>query len=134
MSTSIEWTDETWNPIVGCSRVSAGCEHCYAERVAHRGMSSEHRGLTVLGAKGPRWTGEVRVLPERLGEPLSWRKPRRVFVNSMSDLFHEDVSFEFIAAMTPASRLRAVKGQKRWRRKKARARSRDSSPRSSDGR
>lgn len=97
--TTIEWTDATWNPIVGCSRVSKGCEHCYAERVAHRGMSAQHRGLTVLGKKGPRWTGEVRFLPEKLDEPLRWRKPRRVFVNSMSDLFHEGVSNEEIAAI-----------------------------------
>lgn len=104
--TTIEWTrgddgtdGKVWNPVVGCSRVSAGCQHCYAERVAHRGMQDAHKGLTVLGAKGPRWTGEVRTLPARLGEPLRWRKPRRVFVNSMSDLFHESVPFEFIAAV-----------------------------------
>lgn len=97
--TTIEWTDEVWNPVVGCSRVSAGCEHCYAERHAHRGMVEAHRGLTVLGKHGPRWTGEVRCLPERLEQPLRWRKPRRVFVNSMSDLFHESVPYEFIAAV-----------------------------------
>lgn len=99
MSTSIEWTDQTWNPTVGCSRVSKGCERCYAERVAHRGMSEAHRGLTVMGNHGPRWTGEVRLMPDRLDQPLRWRKPRRVFVNSMSDLFHEGVSFEYIAAV-----------------------------------
>lgn len=97
--TSIEWTDETWNPTVGCSRVSAGCENCYAERVAHRGMSEQHRGLTVLGKHGPRWNGTVRFLPDRLGEPRRWRKPRRVFVNSMSDLFHEKVADAQIAAV-----------------------------------
>ena len=97
--TSIQWTDKVWNPLIGCSRVSAGCEHCYAERVAHRGMTAEHRGLTVLGRKGPRWTGEVRFLPERLSEPLRWRKARMVFVNSISDLFHEGVSNEQIAAV-----------------------------------
>ncbi len=97
--TSIEWTEATWNPVVGCSRVSKGCERCYAERVAHRGMQAAHRGLTVMGRKGPRWNGKVRTLPERLEQPLRWRKPRRVFVNSMSDLFHESVPFEFIAAV-----------------------------------
>lgn len=99
--TSIEWCDETWNPVVGCSRVSAGCEHCYAEGVAHRGMSPHHRGLTVLAphGKGPRWTGEVRFVEEALAKPLGWRKPRRVFVNSMSDLFHEGVTNEQIAAV-----------------------------------
>ena len=96
---AIEWTDETWNPIVGCSRVSKGCENCYAERVAHRGMSPQHRGLTTLGAHGPRWNGTVRLVEDRLGLPLSWRKPRRIFVNSMSDLFHEALPFETIAAV-----------------------------------
>lgn len=95
----IEWTDTVWNPVLGCSRVSAGCQNCYAERFAHRGLTERHRGLTVMGSKGPRWTGEVRLVPEVLGTPLTWRKPRRVFVNSMSDLFHEGVSFEFIAAV-----------------------------------
>ena len=99
MSTKIEWSEEVWNPIVGCSRVSAGCENCYAERVAHRAMQPAHVGLTVMGKKGPRWNGTVRTLPERLSTPLRWRKPRRVFVNSMSDLFHEAVPFEFIAAV-----------------------------------
>ena len=97
--TKIEWCDVVWNPVVGCSRVSAGCEICYAERVAHRGMSPQHRGLTVLGKHGPRWNGTVRFLPDRLGDPLRWRKPRRVFVNSMSDLFHEKLTNEQIAAV-----------------------------------
>jgi protein gp37 len=99
MST-IEWTEQTWNPVVGCSRVSPGCEHCYAEGVAHRGMIEHHKGLTVLrqGGKGPRWTGEVRTVPEALDRPLRRRKPTTYFVNSMSDLFHEKLAFEFIAA------------------------------------
>jgi protein gp37 len=104
MSTSIEWCDEVWNPVLGCTRVSAGCDHCYAMGVAHRKMSPQHVGLTKLRPKDARrpgvdWTGEVRTLPERLGEPLRWRKSRRVFVNSMSDLFHPIVPFEFIAAV-----------------------------------
>jgi protein gp37 len=97
--TSIEWTDAVWNPVVGCSRVSEGCRNCYAERFAHRGMSEQHRGLTVLSSRGPQWTGEVRFLEEKLGEPLRWKKPRRVFVNSMSDLFHPRVTNEEIAAV-----------------------------------
>jgi protein gp37 len=99
--TPIEWTDVTWNPVRGCARVSPGCEHCYAERVAHRfsGPGGKYEGLTVLGKKGPRWSGAARFVPEKLGEPLSWRKGRRVFVNSMSDLFHADVSNEQIAAV-----------------------------------
>jgi len=97
----IEWTDATWNPIVGCSRVSPGCEHCYAERFVHRELAPQHRGLTVLGKgeKGPRWTGEVRLVESRLGEPLRWRKPKRVFVNSLSDLFHDALTNEQIAAV-----------------------------------
>lgn len=96
MSSSIEWTDETWNPTVGCSRVSPGCDRCYAMGVAHRGMTETHVGLTQKGERGVDWTGEVRCLPERLEVPLRWRKPRRVFVDSMSDLFHPDVPFGFL--------------------------------------
>lgn len=98
-STSIEWTDKTWNPVRGCARVSPGCENCYAERMAHRfsGKGQPYEGLTVLGKHGPRWAGAARFVPDMLGEPLRWRKPQRVFVNSMSDLFHEDVTNEQIA-------------------------------------
>lgn len=99
MTTSIEWTDEVWGVAVGCSRVSAGCERCYAERVAHRGLIERHRGLTVIGEKGPRWNGTVRFVPEVLAKPLLWKRPRRVFVNSMSDLFHESLTNEQIAAV-----------------------------------
>jgi len=101
-ASSIEWTDATWNPVRGCSKVSAGCTNCYAMRQGHRfsGPSKAYEGLThVVKGKGPQWTGAVRTVPELLEEPLRWRKPRRVFVNSMSDLFHEDVPDEFIAAV-----------------------------------
>src|SRR5213593_4445638 len=99
--TPIEWTDETWNPTRGCTRVSAGCEHCYAERQAHRQNhpGGAYEGLTRPTSRGPVWTGEVRLIPEKLGEPLRWRRPRRIFVNSMSDLFHEKVPVEFIFAV-----------------------------------
>lgn len=90
--TGIEWTDATWNPIRGCSRVSAGCMHCYAERQAIRQIKSGYAGLIQRTSHGPAWTGEVRLVPELLDAPLRWRSPRRVFVNSMSDLFHEKVS------------------------------------------
>lgn len=96
---SIEWTDAVWNCVVGCSLVSAGCQNCYAARVAHRGMSPQHRGLTRVSSQGPQWTGEVRFVPEKLASPLSWKKGRRVFVNSMSDLFHDRLSNEQIAAV-----------------------------------
>ena len=97
-TTHIEWTDKTWNPVVGCTRVSKGCDHCYAVRMSHRLRRHEgYAGLTVLNDKGDRhFNGVVRCLPERLSDPLHWRKPCRVFVNSMSDLFHEKVDFEFI--------------------------------------
>lgn len=97
-TTHIEWTERTWNPVVGCTRVSAGCDHCYAVRMSHRlRRTKEYAGLTVLNDRGDRhFNGTVRCLPERLSDPLHWRKPCRVFVNSMSDLFHEKVPFEFI--------------------------------------
>lgn len=82
-TTSIEWCDRTWNPVSGCSKVSPGCKHCYAETIAHRFW--KNRPFT-----------EVRCHPERLDEPLHWRKPQRVFVNSMSDLFHEEVPDRFL--------------------------------------
>ena len=96
-ATSIEWTEETWNPTVGCSRVSPGCDGCYAISVAHRAMQPAHEGLTIK-RPGERtdWTGEVRCLPERLGVPLRRRKPTTFFVDSMSDLFHPEVPYRFI--------------------------------------
>jgi len=95
---AIEWTDATWNPVRGCALVSAGCTNCYAMRDAHRfsGPGKPYDGLTKLTEHGPVWTGEVRLVPELLDQPLRWRKPRRIFVNSMSDLFHPDVPDEFI--------------------------------------
>lgn len=91
----IEWTDETWNPLRGCSRVSEGCRHCYAEGVARRfsGPGLPYEGLI---ARGGQWNGQIKLVPELLDQPLRWRRPRRIFVNSMSDLFHENVPTEFI--------------------------------------
>lgn len=93
--TTIEWTDKTWNPVRGCSRVSEGCRKCYAERVAHRfsGPGQPYEGLT---AKDGRWNGTVRLVEEHLTDPLRWKKPCKIFVNSMSDLFHESLPFEAI--------------------------------------
>lgn len=98
MATSIEWTDMTWNPIRGCSRVSDGCRHCYAEAIAARfsNPGNTFHGFAERTPEGPRWTGAVTLLRDRLNEPFHWRAPRRVFVNSMSDLFHEALSFEDI--------------------------------------
>ena len=101
--TGISWCDATWNPIRGCSRVSEGCRHCYAERVAMRfsGEGQPYNGLVRLGVGGDRlgWSGVVRLIPEHLADPLRWKKPRRIFVNSMSDLFHEKLTNEQIAAV-----------------------------------
>ena len=101
----IAWTETTWNPLRGCSRVSEGCRHCYAESVAGRfsGPGQPYEGLVRLSAEGKhgraRWNGTVRFVPEKLAEPLRWTRPRMVFVNSMSDLFHENVPFEQVAAI-----------------------------------
>lgn len=98
--TKIEWTDETWNPIVGCSVVSPGCTNCYAMRTAHRmdanPKTPQYHGLTKMVNGNPVWTGAVKLHEPALLKPLSWKKPRMIFVNSMGDLFHEDVSDEWI--------------------------------------
>jgi protein gp37 len=98
--TSIEWTQRVWNPIAGCSVVSPGCTNCYAMRMAARiermGVTRKYDGLTRPTKAGPVWTGQVRLDETTLREPLSWRKPCRVFVNSMSDLFHGNVADETI--------------------------------------
>jgi protein gp37 len=109
--TSIEWTDRTWNPVRGCSRVSEGCRNCYAERQATRfsgcaswgapGGPKAHGGDPFFGfaemtKAGPRWTGKVELVEKHLEDPLHWRQPSRVFVNSMSDLFHEGLPDEAI--------------------------------------
>jgi protein gp37 len=98
---AIEWTQETWNPVSGCTRVSAGCDHCYAVGMTHRaaamGQEKKYGGLTVLNPKGDRhFNGKVRCHPEAVEIPLRRRKPKIWFVNSMSDLFHKDVPFDFI--------------------------------------
>ncbi len=94
--TGIAWTDATWNPLRGCTRVSSGCENCYAEKVAARfsGPGLPYEGLATRGPA--RWTGKVRLAEKHLDDPLRWRRPRRIFVNSMSDLFHESVPDEWI--------------------------------------
>ncbi len=86
--TSIEWTEQTWNPTVGCSKVSPGCAHCYAEAMARR--------LKAMGVKGYENGFKLTLLPERLEEPLSRRVPTVYFVNSMSDLFHEEIPDSYL--------------------------------------
>lgn len=105
--TAIQWTDETWNPVVGCSPVSEGCRNCYAAKEAIRlggnpneKISTMYAGTSEMRGAGSKrravFTGKVNLVPDRLDQPSRWRKPRRVFVNSMSDLFHESVPDLFI--------------------------------------
>ncbi len=85
---SIEWTESTWNPLTGCTKISPGCKNCYAERMAHR--------LKAMGQEKYRNGFELTMHEYVLEDPLHWKKPQMIFVNSMSDLFHEDVPVEFI--------------------------------------
>ncbi len=88
LGTTIEWTDATWNPVRGCTKISAGCKNCYAERFAER-----FRGVP----NHPFEQGfDIKIVPEKLSEPLKWKEPRLVFVNSMSDLFHDRVPDDYI--------------------------------------
>ena len=108
MATKIEWTQETWNPIIGCSKVSPGCDNCYAEKMAARinhielaqhGAYSANRKYkhVVEGAfRGAGWNGKTHLIENTLEKPLHWKKPRIIFVCSMGDLFHESVPFEWI--------------------------------------
>ncbi len=94
MPTRIEWTDETWNPVTGCVKVSPGCKHCYAEKFSERFRGT----INPTGKLHPFYSGfDPTLRPERLEQPLAWRSPRRVFVNSMSDLFGEFVPDAFLA-------------------------------------
>jgi protein gp37 len=90
-NSKIEWTDATWNPVRGCTKVSPGCKHCYAETFAERfrGVPGHPFGFGF----------DLRLVPEKLAEPLRWRTPRMVFVNSMSDLFHEGVPIDYLVAV-----------------------------------
>ena len=87
-SSKIEWTESTWNPVTGCTKVSAGCRNCYAERMSRR--------LQAMGQANYRNGFKVTCHPEVLSRPLEWKKPQTIFVNSMSDLFHEEIPEEFI--------------------------------------
>ena len=89
-NSSIEWTEATWNPVTGCDKVSPGCAHCYAERMAKR--------LHGMGQPNYRNGFQLTLQPQMLELPLRWKKPRRIFVNSMSDMFHSDVPLDFIQA------------------------------------
>ena len=97
--TQIEWTDATWNPVAGCTIQSAGCTHCYAMQMARRleamGME-KYKGLTRRSGERTVWTGVIRLDENSLNVPLRWKKPRKIFVNSMSDLFHDQVPENFV--------------------------------------
>jgi protein gp37 len=99
--TSIEWTDHSWPIVNGCRRVSAGCQNCYAERLSATRLSQtpKYKGLAVYGKNGPRWTGESRLWVPHLDMPLHLKKPSRIFVADMGDLFYEKVADEDIAAV-----------------------------------
>lgn len=99
-ASTIEWTDVTWNPVAGCLVITPGCTNCYAMRMAARLEAmgvAKYEGLTRKSGKRYVWTGKIRLDEASLDAPLKWRKPRKVFVNSMSDLFHPDVPAEFVA-------------------------------------
>ena len=87
-NTTIEWTESTWNPVTGCAKISAGCQHCYAERMAKR--------LQAMGQANYKDGFEVTLHPHTLELPISWKKPQTIFVNSMSDLFHKNVPLSYI--------------------------------------
>ena len=96
--TAIEWTDATWNPVTGCTKVSTGCDHCYAERLAGLRLREAYlRRLPAVDTGSNRSNPfAVRLWPERLDQPLRWAEPRMVFVNSMSDMFHHDIPDSFV--------------------------------------
>ncbi len=103
--TTIEWTDVTWNPVAGCTVLSPGCTNCYAMRMAARleamGMP-KYQGLTRKSGGRAKWTGKVRLDEATLNAPATWKSPRMVFVNSMSDLFHDAVPAEFVTRVWSA--------------------------------
>ncbi|MFW2829896.1 phage Gp37/Gp68 family protein [Sphingomonas sp. ID0503] len=92
-TSTIEWTDATWNPVTGCSVISPGCKHCYAMKLAGTRLKNHpsREGLTIDTAAGPVWTGEVRVNEPAMLDPIRWKRPRRIFVCAHGDLFHENV-------------------------------------------
>jgi protein gp37 len=100
INSHIEWTDATWNPVTGCTKISPGCKHCYAERLANR--------LKAMGQANYRNGFEVTLQPQMLELPLRWKTPRRIFVNSMSDLFHDDVPISYIKEVF------AIMGRAHW--------------------
>ena len=102
LGSGIEWTESTWNPVTGCNKVSPGCKHCYAERMAER--------LHAMGQPNYRNGFQLTLQPQMLELPLHWKRPQKIFVNSMSDLFHKDVPLDYI------KRVFDVMGRAHWHR------------------
>lgn len=96
-NTKIEWTDATWSPVIGCSKISDGCKNCYAERMANRlaNNPSTRNAYSIVSRNG-KWSGHTAMIESALEKPFKWKKPKMIFVCSMSDLFHESVPFEWI--------------------------------------
>ena len=106
-NSSIEWTEATWNPVVGCTIISPGCTNCYAMRMARRleAMGQpKYAGTTRMSGGRPKWNGVVRIDEGSLALPMTWKTGRMIFVNSMSDLFHENVPVAFITRVFGAMR------------------------------
>lgn len=122
--TGIAWTNATWNPIRGCSRVSEGCRICYAQQLAARfnKPGQPYHGLATVKNGHAAWTGELAFIEKHLLDPLRWRKPRRIFVNSMSDLFHERVPYEWldqifaVMAASPTHTFQVLTKRPQWMR------------------
>ena len=111
IGTGIEWTDATWNPVAGCTAISPGCTNCYAARMAGRLVlmgTEKYAGTVRRSGRRSVWTGRLAVDEVAIEAPLGWRRPRRIFVNSMSDLFHEDVPFRAL------QRIWSVMAEARW--------------------
>jgi protein gp37 len=111
IGTGIEWTDATWNPVAGCTAISPGCTNCYAARMAGRLVlmgAEKYRGTVRRSGRRSVWTGRLSVDESAIEAPLGWRRPRRIFVNSMSDLFHEEVPFGALL------RIWSVMAEARW--------------------
>ena len=100
VGSSIEWTEATWNPVTGCTKVSPGCKHCYAERMANR--------LKAMGQRNYVNGFRLTLQPQMLELPLQWSSPRTIFVNSMSDLFHIDVPIEYIEQVFAVMAMRPL--------------------------
>jgi protein gp37 len=127
MGSAIEWTEKTWNPVSGCTRASAGCDNCYAVKITKRLAAMGQEKYTGLVNEGKsHFNGVVKCHEDALKIPLKWKKPCTIFVNSMSDLFHKEVPFEFIdkvfAIMALCPRRTSSNSVWRWARKGVKAR------------